>query len=178
MGDFLSRESLIIGGTAAGITFILTFFAGLFGGVALLTLLFRSILFTTMLGILGIVIAKILEKVIPDIWDMESSDNANSSKKETLESSAGIGVDYTVSDTPFKDIKTEFSHEGKTDHGSISHVSLEEAEAHGRTAKIVENKSKTKPRVKGKYLIVDDKKFPNEPDDYAKAIRTMMKRDE
>ena len=42
-----------------------------------------------------------------------------------------------------------------------------------RASRMVTGESK----VVGNFRIIDDKQFPNDPEDYAKAIRTMMSRD-
>lgn len=168
LDDYVSKESLVLGAVAGGLTFGLTFIVGLLGGVGFGTVLFRSFLFTLLLFVLGTGAGLLLEKVVPGIWGEIQSSPQDGAEGATYQDSSegredvgGSNVDYVVDDA-------EYSASGE---GSAAVEDVASKSSSG-------NKTNKGHNVVGDYLIVDDKKFPNDPEDYAKAIRTMMKKDE
>lgn len=169
MGDLISKESMMIGAGLAGLTFVLTLLAGLMGGVPFGLVMMRSLLFSLLLGALGIGAGIMLEKLVPGIWAGEESAQSGEQALESAATDQGMGgFDYTVGDGGVEPSPMQ-------DSAGPSGDGLPEA---GTRSTGKGEIRKSKPHVVGDYLIVDDKRFPNNPDDYAKAIRTMMSKDD
>jgi len=165
-----SRENYFLGGILGVATFCAIFLIGLLSGVSLGLLLLRGILFGLLVTGLGTGAGFLLERLVPGLWD----DGAGlSGMGPAMDTGEGGGIDrddqsqpsfeYTVSD----DVGTsEPLPDGTEDIGN-------QMPAEPRASRMVTGESK----VVGNFRIIDDKQFPNDPEDYAKAIRTMMSRD-
>lgn len=169
-----AKNSQLLAAVFMVITFIATFLAGLFGGVAFITVFFRSLLFSILLGMVGFGAGMMLERFAPEAWNGTSADS-NGSQDDSVDSGgeqengAGGMVDFTVGQDesisnppPPPPPKTDFS-------------DLPDGDEH---VNIPPPPPKKGGEVVGNYRIIDDKQFPDDPEDYAKAIRTMMKKDE
>lgn len=173
MDGFLSRESIYLAGGLAAVTAVLVLIVGLFGGVGLGLILLRMILFSLLLFVLGAGLGFLLQKFVPDIWDSRSSaaqpaDEEGSGMAAGGGAPYGGGIDMTVGEDDFRpspgmaraDIPS--GHEPAGDAGSVSGSA----------------KWKKKDEIQGNYRIINEKKFPNDPEQYAKAVRTMLKKDD
>jgi hypothetical protein len=163
----VSRECLNIGGGMAGLTLILTFLAGLFGGVGFGLVLLRSLLFTVLLGLLGVGIGVVLERFIPGIWETDAGSSSDGDAQGAADHQSGSGLDYTIGDGD--------GYQGER----AERVELPDAETGFSGAQAAPSRRSSRHgEVVGNYRIIDDKRFPEDPDTYAKAIRTMMHKDE
>jgi len=134
-----------------------------------------------LLGLLGIGAGVLLEKVIPDLWEAASDvkENEDGAGPVPSGSATSAAFDYSINEeaapsSPGAPIPVDAEPDEAVSIGAGGVA--EPVAAMASTAPA--NKSKSKARVVGDYVIVDDKKFPNNPEDYAKAIRTMMRKDD
>lgn len=167
MDGFLSRESIYLAGGLAAVTAVLVLIVGLFGGVGLGLILLRMILFSLLLFVLGAGLGFLLQKFVPDIWDTGSS-AAASADEEGGSMAHGGGIDMTVGEEEFR----PSSGMARMDIPSGHEPAEEVASASGAS------KWKKKDEIQGNYRIINEKKFPNDPEQYAKAVRTMLKKDD
>jgi hypothetical protein len=167
-----SKENYYLGGMLGLITFAAIFIFGLFSGVSLVLLFLRGILFGLLVSSLGIAAGFFLERLVPGLWDDGSSLSGRlagdeSDQDSSYEQSAdepNSSFEYTVGDDSLSSGPLP---DGSEDLGSPVAPA-------GRESRSVTGDSK----VVGNFRIIGDKQFPNDPEDYAKAIRTMMSRDE
>lgn len=169
-----SRECLVLGGALGALAFGLTFLAGLFGGVAFGSILLQSLLYTLLVGLLGLGLGLLLERFVPGIWQGGEDGGG--------EPGGGSGDGQGSAGAPRREFTIDDDGPA-ADGAAVQMRSFTEEELAGGDAE-AEPARKPMPaahgatRVVGDYRIIDDKKFPDNPDDYAKAIRTMMKKDE
>jgi len=164
----IRKEILYIGGGLAAVTFLLTFIAGLFGGVPFGLILLRSLLFCLLLGAIGIGGGFVLDKLAPGVWD--STDGETSEESVPIDATASASsFEYTVEDGGEK---SSFS-APDVEPGAVESMPVGSEEEHTPLSR-----PKGGKQVVGNFLMVDDKKFPNDPEEYAKAVRTMLNRDD
>jgi len=126
-------------------------------------------MFSFLLFVLGAVLGVLLQNFVPDVWESGGGDAVrvqDTEQEEAYTPPAGSEVDMTVSDTP--EVQKAPVHEASLsmpDEGEMEEVL--QPLAH-----------KKKDKVVGEYRIIDDKQFPDDPQQYAKAVRTMLKRDD
>lgn len=170
-----SENTRLLATVFAGIAFIATFFAGLFGGVGFGMILMRALLFALLLGMVGFGAGFLLERFAAEAWsgqgDTARTDEELTESGDTTDASSeapGSMVDYTVG----QDVQEEYEPGPKADlehlPDSDEHVSIPSPPKGSRRG----------GEVVGNYRIIDDKKFPDDPEDYAKAVRTMMRKDD
>ncbi len=183
--NFLSKESLMIGGVLGGIALILTFFAGLFGGLSFGKVLVNSFFFTFLLGLVGVGAAVILEKMIPSIWASDSGEQGDEDGETSSQAGSSEGsVDFTVGDEEdlakgssdyFPEMETQMTsadvgtedEDGAEDDGSLDASSYKSDASHLMSTK-----------VNNGYREINGKKFLDDPEEYAKAIKTMLLKDD
>ena len=169
MEGLISRESIFLGAVFAGVAFLLTFIAGIVSGVSLGLILLRSFLFTVLLFLLGTALGVLLQKFVPDIWDSGSGAAApvDEGDEAVYSPSSGGTIDMTVGETAA----------AREPGGSGNTLSMPEGDDEVDEA-FQPAKNDRKNQVVGNYRIINDKKFPDDPEQYAKAVRTMLKKDD
>lgn len=167
MDGFLGRESIYLGGALAAVTAVLVLVVGLFGGVGLGLILLRMVLFSLLLFIMGAALAVLLQKFVPDIWDSGSGAGSPEEMAEQGMSSGG-GIDMTLGEEEFHPSPRPMQMDIPSGHEAPD-AALPAAGA---------SKWKKKDEIQGNYRIINEKKFPNDPEQYAKAVRTMLKKDD
>lgn len=169
MNDTISKESVFLGAALAGVAFLLTFIAGIVSGVSFGLILLRTFLFSLLLFVLGGVLGILLQRFVPDIWDNSRSASVASETDDEpgyTPPPAG-GIDLTVGGGE--------SASGYTASGPSLSMPESEGSVEEEPKPVHTNKNN---QVVGNYRIINDKKFPDDPEQYAKAVRTMLKKDD
>lgn len=162
-----SRENYYLGGILGAVTFAAIFLIGLVSGVSLGLLFLRGLLYGLLVTALGTGAGFLLERLVPGLWDdggsvMPGGDLEDDSAGE--EDTQRPVFDYTIGDEPSS---SEPLPDGNEDIGAPVGSEPQPSRMAAGESKVV-----------GNFRIIGDKQFPNDPEDYAKAIRTMMSRDD
>jgi len=166
-----SRGSIGLGVGLALLTFTAVFLIGLFSGTAVLTLLLRGALSALIMGIAGFGLGVLIERFVPDAWEGAGNKESPESEGYTDEGGAvlpetGGAFSHTVGeDMPLKPLGDVVLPDGSED--------IDGSSAGKRASHAMPKGTK----VVGNIRIINDKQFPDDPEDYAKAIRTMMNKD-
>lgn len=164
-----SRENYYLGAILGVVTFAAIFLVGVFSGVGLGLLFIRGLLYGLLVTVLGSAAGFVFERLSPGLWDEAPSESGQ--EDGALAEGAGLSggqegprpsFDYTIKDDPPAKGPLPDGSEDIGLGGGSSATGMGEGES----------------RVVGNIRIIGDKQFPNDPEDYAKAIRTMMNRDE
>jgi len=172
----LSKESLIIGAVLAIIALVMTFIGGLVGGLSFGKIIVNSFLFTLLLGVVGVIAAAVLEKLIPGIWSSDSDEQVG--EDSPLQDKSQGSVDFTVGDD-VEESKSYFS-EMESDLGSEgdSDVSAYNENENENMVSVSDDSGLTSTTVSNGYREINGKKFVDDPEEYAKAIKTMLLKDD
>ncbi len=189
----------------AGSALILSFFAGLFGGVSFKWILLRSIAGSIIFAALGFVLSLILRKFLPEIFTVPHDANLIDSPMDENRETPGSQVDIVIEDTdttPYeegieeiREIDGEENLEEESVSGYSSsvisdsdddHMVEEEGEESGglpNIEKFSEVFDETTDNLNDRNSLtgsvsVDIMGQEQDPGTVAKAIRTIMKKDQ
>jgi hypothetical protein len=168
----------MLGAFLGGLTFVAVFFIGLFGGVSFFSLLLRGLISGVILSAAGVGLGALLEHLAPGAWEA----GAEGSGEKQYEGVDGI---------PLSAGGSSFDGAGA---GSLNLVVGEDDTAPGRPPIDLPDgtdapRAHSAPppgsrqqrgdgKVVGNVRVIGDAQFPDIPEDYAKAVRTMMIRDD
>lgn len=180
-----SNENLVLGGIVGGLTFVAIFLIGLVSGVSLGLLFVRGVFYGILLALLGTGLGILLERLVPGVWTSDGAggpgaDDApggDGSPEHTFEYTVGADDDAGAAE-PGKAYADYASSFGVADDGAADDADGESPSAPAARGQHVPRSVAGESKVVGNVRIIDDKQFPNDPEDYAKAIRTMMSRDD
>jgi len=121
------------GAFAAGAAFILSFLAGVIGGVSFGALLVRAIVGSVVFGAGGVGVSLLIERYLPELRTASGDSPAND-----LEQRPGGRVDITVDDSMDADVDSGFVLDGETDDrtdagddGFVAGIAADEVHADG-----------------------------------------------
>jgi hypothetical protein len=178
---------MMLGAMVGGLTFASIFVIGLFSGVPFFSLLIRGALAGLLLGVLGFGLGFLIERFVPDAW------NTSNNEEQGAESYGGDAPGYPSSASPdgnsqggIQDIgaRSALDYTVGDEEGSSAHVALPDiTQGDGM------HTSSPGPRrasrsatgdgtVVGNRRVINEMQFTDDPEEYAKAIRTMMNKDD
>jgi len=187
-----STENLVLGGICGGLTFVAIFLIGLVSGVSLGLLFLRGLLYGLLLALLGTGLGILLERLVPGVWESSggTADGGEGGFQGSEEYGGGnepgrtfeytVGADEAGTANPVSEIRTVDAEDAEDADSAAGEADGRTGSGGGSVApgQHVPRSVAGESRVVGNFRFIDDKQFPNDPEDYAKAIRTMMSRDD
>jgi len=174
MGLSVGKGSLTLGGALGFLAFITVFIVALFSGVSFFSMLMRSLIAGLVLGVLGFGLGFLIESFVPDAWSAPAGNAEELSGGEDSGSAGGDSVVPLDGETSALDY-TIGEDAGPSDLAGFPGAPSGIGEpAPGPSPR----KAPAGTQVIGNTRIINDIKFKDEPEEYAKAIRSMMQKDD
>jgi hypothetical protein len=172
-----NKGGIVLAELLGGLAFMIIFMIGLFSGASILSVCLRGLISGGVLAAAGFGLGLLLEHYAPGAWDSADSGGTGNTGIEGLQAGDSMGglkssaLDYVVGED---DMGTEppmpvHLPDGTEDIGA-SHA----VPGPPRASRQVHGDGK----VVGNVRVIGERQFPDDPEDYAKAIRTMMSKDE
>lgn len=178
-----NKGGMVLAELLGGLAFTIIFMVGLFSGASILSVCLRGLISGGILAAAGFGLGLLLEHYAPGAWESGASGSvgAGNSAVESLAGDLGKGMDmppprssaldYVVGEEDM-DSSPMPVHlpDGTEDMGA----SPSAAPGPPRASRQAHGDGK----VVGNVRVIGDRQFPDVPEDYAKAIRTMMSKDD
>ncbi len=175
--DLTIELKFIIG--FAGSAFIISFLIGMVSGVAFGDIMVRILIIVPFFAGLGFIAITVIKRFVPEVYEYITNQK-NSADKE-------VEVDFSEpkednsqmdSETDLSDMSEGVNEESKEDTQEFKELSGDNFENIGSADTADSAQSSASQGKMGKHVIVDEKIGKYEPQVMAKAIRTMMNKDE
>ncbi|MDR2734789.1 MAG: hypothetical protein LBC99_09175 [Spirochaetota bacterium] len=171
-----NKGGIVLGEILGGLAFTIIFMVGLFSGAAILSVCIRGLISGGVLAAAGFCLGLLLEHYAPGAWEGGGGAGSGGFDSTGVQAGAGAGsadvprssaLDYVVGEDSGSEPPMPIHlPDGTEDIGATSAPPRASRQAHGDG------------KVVGNVRVIGERQFTDDPEDYAKAIRTMMSKDD